>query len=120
MKQQWSFAPEVQEYIDSTADARRDLLLKLHQLVRDVDPEVSARISFRIIHYETPTGWLYLGYWKQGVSLHVGYLDALEGFRAKHPKIKTGRGCVNLKLKDDVPWDALRELIRAALASREH
>jgi uncharacterized protein YdhG (YjbR/CyaY superfamily) len=109
---------EIQQYIDSVTDERRDLLLKLQSLVVDLFPQVQKRISYQIVKYETKTGWLFLSYWKQGVSIHVGYLPLLATFKEKYPHIKTGKGSVNFKLKDDIPWDFLQQMIEQAMAGR--
>jgi uncharacterized protein YdhG (YjbR/CyaY superfamily) len=109
---------EIQDYIDSVQDERRILFLKLHELVFKLFPEVKIKISYQMPFYTTTKGWLFLGYWKQGVSLHVGYLDELDNFRLKHPKIKTGKGSINLKLTDEIPWKDVGLVINKALSTR--
>jgi hypothetical protein len=55
------------------------------------------------------------GYWKQGVSLYTNGRHNLNQFKALHPHIKTGTGCINLRITDEVPEDALRDVIRHAI-----
>jgi len=106
---------EVQAYIDSVADARRELFLKLHDIIQQNFPEAAGKISYQIVGYKVKNGWVYLGYWKQGVSIHVGYLPMLADFKAKYPKIKAGKGCINLKLKDEIPWEFIEQVIIKAM-----
>jgi uncharacterized protein YdhG (YjbR/CyaY superfamily) len=108
-------ANSVPEYIDQTNDGRKAMLLRLQEMVFDLQPEARSRISYGIIRYECHTGWVYLGYWSNGASVYTGYLDAQKEFHARHPSITTGKGSIRLKLRDETPWDDLREVIRAAL-----
>jgi uncharacterized protein YdhG (YjbR/CyaY superfamily) len=109
---------DVQLYIDAIADARRDILLRLQDTILRHFPEADIKISYQIPSYKVKTGWVFLGYWKQGVSIYVGYLPMLTEFKAKYPKIKTGKGSINLKLTDEIPWEYIEQLIKHALGDR--
>jgi uncharacterized protein YdhG (YjbR/CyaY superfamily) len=106
---------EIQQYIDSVIDERRILFLKLHHIILKLYPGIEPKISYRMPWYKSKTGWIFLGYWKLGVSLYVGYLEELDNFKAKHPKIKTGKGSINLKLTEEIPWQDIEEVIQKAL-----
>ena len=109
---------EVLGYIDYVTDERRGLLLKLQKIILHNYPDALVRISYGIVNYKLPTGWTFLSYWKQGVSLHVGYLPLLADFKTKYPKIKTGKGSINFKLKDEIPWEYIESLIKQAMSER--
>jgi uncharacterized protein YdhG (YjbR/CyaY superfamily) len=102
---------EVQAYIDSVSDGRKDLILKLQEIILRNFPEALVRISYNIVNYKLPTGWTFLSYWKQGVTLTVGYLPMLIEFKTQYPKIKTGKGSINFKLTDNIPWDYIEQVI---------
>jgi uncharacterized protein YdhG (YjbR/CyaY superfamily) len=106
---------DMQRYIDSVQDERRNLMLKLQELILHHFPEAKMRISYQIPKYETKTGWMFLGYWKLGVSMYVGYLDELDNFKQKNPKIKTGKGSINLKLTDQIAWSDIVNIITKAM-----
>lgn len=106
---------EVQTYIDAVEDERRSLLLNFQAIILRLCPEAAIKISYQIPSYKVPTGWVFLGYWKQGVSIYTGYSQGLADFRAKHPRIKTGKGSVNFRLKDEIPWQDVETLIADAL-----
>ena len=110
--------PEVQAYIDSVTDARRDLLLQFHQLTMELYPQAEVRISYQILRYQMKPGWLYLGYWKQGVSIYMGYINSFADFKAKYPKIKAGKGSINFKLTDAVPWKDVQQIIHQAMQNK--
>lgn len=57
---------------------------------------------------------MYLGLWKEGVSLHAVRKELIAEFRRRHPSIKTGKGSLNFRLTDEFPEAAVREVIRGA------
>ncbi|HPT72025.1 MAG TPA: DUF1801 domain-containing protein [Candidatus Cloacimonadota bacterium] len=111
--------PEIRTYIDSTQDDRRELFLELHELIIKLFPDVNIKISYKLPFYTTTKGWIFLGYWKQGVSIYPGIIPSLEEFRKNNPKIKMGKGSINLKLKDEIPWQAIENVIREAMTTRK-
>jgi uncharacterized protein YdhG (YjbR/CyaY superfamily) len=103
---------EVRDYIIQVSDERRELFLKLQSLIYNLYPKAEAKISYKIVKYVLPSGWVFLGYWKQGVSLYTGYITELPVFAAKHPQIKTGKGSIKLKMTDDIPWEDIIVIIK--------
>lgn len=105
----------VNEYIDQADDARKELFQKLQALIFIVKPDIEIKMSYGVPKYYCGRGFIYLGYWKQGVSIYPGKLVELESFRLKYPKIKTRIGTINIKLTDEIPWNELEEIIKIAL-----
>ncbi len=72
------------------------------------------------MHYKMPTyraskGWIAIAYQKHYVSLYTCSPAHLESFKAHHPGIKTGKGCINLRDTDPFPIDDLAGVIRHAI-----
>jgi uncharacterized protein YdhG (YjbR/CyaY superfamily) len=105
----------VQEYIDKVMDERRDFLLKFRDLILKLYPRAEDKISFRIIMFKQGKGWVGLGYGKHGATVYTQCIARIAQFHTKFPKIKTGKGCINFKLKDDIPWDELEDVIHVAM-----
>jgi uncharacterized protein YdhG (YjbR/CyaY superfamily) len=103
---------EVKEYITQVTDERRMLFLKLQSLIYNLYPKAESLISYKIVKYVLPSGWVFLGYWKQGVSLYTGYIKELPVFAAKHSHIKTGKGSIKLTLTDEIPWEDIIVIIK--------
>jgi uncharacterized protein YdhG (YjbR/CyaY superfamily) len=108
----------VQEYINKVSDQRRELLLRLQKLILDLYPESEIKISYGVIEYKIATGKVWLGYWKQGVSLYTGAISKVAEIKEKHPGIKTGKGCLNFKLKDIIPLQDVNELIEYVMTHK--
>ena len=72
------------------------------------------------MHYKMPTyrygdGWLAIANQKNYVSLYTCSADHLEKFRQRHPHIKTGKGCINFSDRDDIPVQAVKQVIAHAI-----
>ena len=71
-------------------------------------------ISYRIPTYYVGRRRVYLGPWKEGVSLHATRGDLIEYFKQRHPAIKTGKGSLNFRLTDELPEADIRAFIKQA------
>ena len=110
------YAPEeVQAYLDAVTDERKTLFTLLHDTITEMYPTAVKRIAYQILEFRVPTGKVFLGYRKDGVSLYTGHIQRISEFRLSHPSIKTGKGCLNFTLKTDIPWDDVKALIRYAM-----
>lgn len=107
--------PAVQAFVDAIPEKKRPLFDRLQSLIFELYPEAETYISYQIPTYRVGKCRVYLGLWKDGVSLHA--IDPAP-FKAKHPKIKTGRGSLNFKVTDEVPEADVREVISQAVATR--
>jgi uncharacterized protein YdhG (YjbR/CyaY superfamily) len=107
---------EVMRYINDVQDSRRELFLKLHNLVLKLYPDIGMKVSYNIPKYSYSNDeWVFVSYNKQGVTLHVGYKGNIPEFSARYPKFKTGKACVHFKPKDDIPWQDVEALIKQAV-----
>ncbi len=106
---------EIDAYIRKADDSGRDMLLSLHNLILKHYPQTNLKIAYRILMYKLQTGWVGLGYWKQGVTLYSEAISKIAEFRTKHPKFKTGKGCINFKLQDEIPLPDVLDVIRFAM-----
>jgi uncharacterized protein YdhG (YjbR/CyaY superfamily) len=104
--------PDVQSYIDAIPERQRALFDRLQSLILELYPNAKIGISYRIPSYKVGRRRVYLGLWKGGVSLHA---LSVEGFKQRHPSIKTGKGSLNFKLTDELPEDDIRDVIKRVL-----
>ena len=104
--------PQAQEYIDAIPERQRPLFDRLQALILDLYPDAETYISYGIPTYKVGKRRVYLGLWKEGVSLHA--IDPAP-FKQSHPRIKTGRGSLNFKVTDEVPESDVRETIKRAI-----
>ena len=115
------------EYIAEVEDKRRDDIQKLHDLVRDVAPELEPTMEFKMLgygkmKYKYASGregeWMKIGIAnnKQYISLYCCAADdkgyVAERYGERLPKANIGKSCVRFKRVSDLDEDVLRELIR--------
>lgn len=125
-------APSPQQWIAEVDDARRDDVRRLHDLVREVAPELEPTTRFGMlgygpIHYRYASGregeWVKIGIAvnAKSISLHCCAADdegyVAERFRDRLPKADIGRSCVRFKRLDDLEDEALRDLLRETVAA---
>jgi len=106
---------DVQRYMDGIPKEKRPLFDKLQALVMSLYPDAEVVLSYQIPTYKAKTGWVGLGYWKDGVSVYTNRPQYIAAFKEKHPAIKTGKGSINFKLTDAVPVTALNKVIRQVI-----
>jgi uncharacterized protein YdhG (YjbR/CyaY superfamily) len=105
-----------QDYINKSDDsAQKALFERLHNLIMKLYPLAENNLSYGLLKYFIGKQRIWLGYWKQGVSLYTGCPELITAFRQKYPEIKTGKGCLNFRLADKIPVPDLKQLIQGAL-----
>jgi uncharacterized protein YdhG (YjbR/CyaY superfamily) len=109
----------VQNYFDSVPEDRKSLFDQLHKLILSLYPEAELVMSDPILTYRARSGWVGLGYWKDGVTLYTSGPVHIGEFNAKHAAIKTGKGSINFRLTDEVPLEDLKKVITHAIENRK-
>ena len=117
------------EYIAQVEESRRDNIQKLHDLVREVAPELEPTMEFKMLgygkfHYKYASGregdWMKIGIAnnKRYISLYCCSADqrgyVAERYKERLPKADIGKNCVRMKRLSDLDEGALRDLIREA------
>lgn len=110
---------EFLQYFGSVSDERRALLDALHELIAGLYPQASQVISYGVPTYRLRTGWVSIGYWKGGVSLYTNGPHNIAEFTERYPAIKAGKGSLNFRLSDQLPLEALGNVIRRAMEPPE-
>ena len=103
----------VQSYIDAIPESKRPLFDRLQSLILELYPDAEIVMSYKIPTYKVGRRRVFLGLWKNGVSLHA--VD-IEMFTQRHPSIKTGRGSLNFTLTDELPEADIRDVIKRAIS----
>lgn len=106
---------DVQRYVNAVPKDRKPLFDKLQALILSRYPNAEVVMSYQIPTYRAKSGWVGLGYWRDGVSLYTNGPSHIAEFKAKYPAIKTGKGSINLKVTDEVPVTALKKVIKHAI-----
>jgi len=120
-----------EQYIAEVEDTRRADIQRLHDLIREVAPELEPTMEFGMMgygkyHYKYASGregdWMKLGIAnnKQYISLYCCSADergyVAERYRDRLPKANIGKSCVRFKRLTELDEETLRELIRETAA----
>ena len=108
-------SPEVKKYIDQADEKRREKLNLLHDTITSLFPEITADMKYKMPTYHLRDGWVAFASQKSYLSLYTCGYHHIESFKDKHPKIKTGKGCINFKDKDPMPIEDIKDVIRHAI-----
>ena len=124
-----SDAKTPEEYIGGVEERRRGDIQSLHDLVREVAPELEPTMEFGMLgygkyHYKYASGrqgdWMKIGIAnnKRYISLYCCSADergyVAERYRKRLSKADIGKSCVRFKRLSDLDEGILRELIREA------
>ena len=120
-------AKTIEQYIAEVEETRRGDIQALHDMVREVAPELEPTMDFGMlgygkVQYKYASGregeWMKIGIAnnKQYISLYScaadqnGYIA--ERYKERLPKANIGKSCVRFKRLSDLDEETLRELIR--------
>jgi len=70
---------------------------------------------YKMPTYQVDDGWVAIANQKRYVSLYTCGYHHIADFKAKHPQIKTGKGCINFRQKDELPLDDLKAVVTHAI-----
>lgn len=114
-------------YIAEVEAERRPDIQRLHDLIREVAPELEPTMEFKMLgygkfHYKYASGregdWMKIGIAnnKRYISLYCCAADesgyVAERYKKRLPKADIGKSCVRFKRLSDLDEETLKELIR--------
>ena len=106
---------EVKNYIKSVPTERSERFNTLHSLIIELYPAAVVDMSYKMPTYKVGEGWVALANQKNYISLYTCGYHHIESFKEKHQKIKTGKGCINFKDKDELPIMDIKQVIKHAI-----
>ena len=107
---------DVQRYVDQIAGEHRALFDRVNGLIMAAYPDAVVKLSYTMPSYWRGRQKLYVGVWKHGLSMY-GWQETAAGFVARHPRLKTSKGTIQIRPGDaaGISDDDLLELVHAAL-----
>lgn len=106
---------DVEEYIHALPTQRSERFNRIHALIVTLFPAAIVDMSYSMPTYKLGEGWVALANQKQYISLYTCGYHHIEQFRLNHPAIKTGKGCINFRDKDELPMGDIEQVIRHAI-----
>ena len=93
---------EVEKYFADLPDLRKRKLEALHQMIRKLFPNATVDMSYKMPTYRLSDGWVAIANQKNYVSLYTCGPEHIDGFKEKHPDIKTGKGLYQFQGKSGI------------------
>lgn len=106
---------DVQAYIDAVPPSHRAQFDRLHEIIMDELPTAEVVISYQMPLYKVGRRHVGLNAGRPtGVTLTTTSPDHVEPFRRRYPQHPTNKASIPFRLGDELPEDAIREVIRRA------
>ncbi len=105
----------VETYFASVPAERKAMVNQLHDLIVRLYPQADISMKYKMPTYEVGDGWVALANQKNYVSLYTCGYHHIVKFKQRHPKIKTGKGCINFKPKDALPVRDIKSVVKHAI-----
>jgi len=106
---------QLEKYIENIPVERGERFNALHSLVMRLYPEADVGMDYKMPTYRVGEGWVAIANQKNYISLYTCGYHHIESFRKKHPGIKTGKGCINFRDRDDLPLMDIEQVIKHAI-----
>jgi len=106
---------DIKAYINSIPDPRLERFLSIHKLILKLYPDANVDMSYKMPTYRAGEGWVALVNQKSYISLYTCGESHLESYKQKHPEQKTGKGCINFRVRDQIHFDDLETVIKHAI-----
>jgi uncharacterized protein YdhG (YjbR/CyaY superfamily) len=106
---------DVQAYIDAIPEIRRERFLSIHELIVQLYAEAVIDMRYKMPTYSVGDGWVALANQKHYISLYTCGESHLETYKQRHPEQKTGKGCINFRVRDEIHYNDLADVIRHAI-----
>lgn len=106
---------KVEKYMQTVPPGRKERVGTLHSMILKIYPTATVDMKYKMPTYHIGDGWVALANQKNYVSLYTCGYHHIEKFKALHPTIKTGKGCINFKDRDEIPMSDVEQVVRHAI-----
>ena len=103
-------------YISRVPEARRERALALHGLILSLFPQVAVSLENGMPTYQLGGEWVAWANQKRHLALYTCAAERIAGFRARHPEVDGGEGCLRFRDSQRLPLADLAQVVRRALA----
>lgn len=106
---------DLDTYLATIPDERIKRFNELRALIKALYPQARETMRYKMPTYEYQNAWLALANQKHYISLYTCNAEHLVAFKQTHPRIKTGKGCINFRDQDEIPVESLSQVITNAM-----
>jgi uncharacterized protein YdhG (YjbR/CyaY superfamily) len=103
-------------YLAQLPEARRERALALHGLILSLFPQAAVSLGTRMPTYRLGEQFVAWASTKRHLALYTCSAERIAGFRARHPEIEAGAGCLRFRDSERLPLADLAQVVKNALA----
>lgn len=103
-------------YLARVPQARRERALALHGLILSLFPQAAVSMQYRMPTYRLGAHFIAWASTEQHLALYTCSGERIAGFRARHPEVRGGVGCLRFRDSQRLPLADLAQVVRNALA----
>ena len=106
----------IARYLARVPAARRERALALHGLILSLFPQASVSLGYRMPTYRLGGQFVAWASNQRHLALYTCSAERIAGFRARHPEIEAGKGCLRFRDSQRLPLADLAQVVKNALA----
>jgi uncharacterized protein YdhG (YjbR/CyaY superfamily) len=106
----------IARYLARLPEARRERALALHGLVVSLFPQAAVSLGARMPTYRLGDQFVAWASTRRHLALYTCSAERIAGFRARHPEIEAGAGCLRFRDSTRLPLADLAQVVKNALA----
>ena len=108
----------VSEYINSVPKHRLDRFNELINNFRKWYPDAELTMKYKMPTFEIGDNWLAVANQKSYISVYTCGYHHIESYKKKHPRTKSGKGCLNFRDNDDIIYKDLKIVAGSTLSGK--
>ena len=109
-------AQAIARYVAQVPEARRERALALHGLILSLFPQAAISMEHRMPTYRLGEEYVAWASQKRHLALYTCSDVRIAGFRARHPEVSAGKGCLRFRDSQRLPLADLAQVVKNALA----
>lgn len=109
-------AQAIARYVAQVPEARRERALALHGLILSLFPQAAISMEHRMPTYRLGANFIAWASQKRHLALYTCSQARIAGFRARHPEVRAGKGCLQFRDSQRLPLADLAQVVKNALA----
>ena len=109
-------AQAIARYVAQVPEARRERALALHGLILSLFPQAAVSLGHRMPTYRLGGEFVAWASTQRHLALYTCSAERVAGFRARHPEVAAGRGCLRFLDSQRLPLADLAQVVKNALA----
>ena len=98
---------EVRKYLSAIPAERKERIESIRTAFLDSVEDVVETMKYKMPTYEKDPNWAAIGNQKHYISVYFCSEEIIGNIIKKHPGINTGKGCVRIKDRQDIPLSEL-------------